>query len=345
MASSATAAAERRLQLKVGALLACALGLMGGFVVLLGNFSLGKGYRLQVDFDFSGSLQAGAPVKISGIKVGKVEEVAFLGGRYDEAQKRRVQVRTTLWIEDRARDAIRDDAEFFVNTQGVLGEQYLEVAPGDFQKPALAPGSVRRGVDPPRTDLIVARLYEFLDSITALLHEDKDVIRDFLKSGASMVRTLDGILRENHEEIARLLAHVDQLTADAAGLVASLRRGVGDAGELKRTLANVEALSASIRRDIDPLLAKARKALDGIDNVTAMVGPGEKQKLLGAVDELVKLSQRVDAVAGDVQAIVAEVKQGHGTAGALLVDQQVYDDLKEMVRDLKRNPWKFFWKE
>ena len=32
-------------------------------------------------------------------------------------------------------------------------------------------------------------------------------------------------------------------------------------------------------------------------------------------------------------------------AGALLVEQQIYDDLKELVRDLKRNPWKFFWKE
>jgi phospholipid/cholesterol/gamma-HCH transport system substrate-binding protein len=39
------------------------------------------------------------------------------------------------------------------------------------------------------------------------------------------------------------------------------------------------------------------------------------------------------------------VRKGKGTAGALLVDPQIYDDLKELVRDLKRNPWKFFWKE
>ena len=46
-----------------------------------------------------------------------------------------------------------------------------------------------------------------------------------------------------------------------------------------------------------------------------------------------------------VQVVMANIKQGKGTAGALLVDQQIYDDLKELVRDLKRNPWKFFWKE
>ena len=340
------ASRERGLQLKVGALIAAALVLGGAFLVLLGNISFNRGFRLRVDFDFSGNLQAGAPVKISGIKVGKVEEVEFLGGAMDDKEKRRVQVRAHLWIEDRARDAIRQDAEFFINTAGVLGEQYLEVAAGhDFDKPPLAPDSVRVGVNPPRTDLIVSRLYEFLDSITSLLRDDKDVIRDFLKSGASMVRSLDALLKENHVEIARLIKNVDNLTGDASKLIVTLRGGLGDPASLKRTLSNVEALTASIKRDIDPLIAKTKKALDGVDNVTSIVGPNEKKKLTRALDELVTLGDKVDGVTTDVQAIVGDVKRGKGTAGALLVDEQIYDDLKELVRDLKRNPWKFFWKE
>src|SRR5579871_1546404 len=245
------ASKERALQVRVGALVVIALALLTGFIVVLGAFSLGGGQRLAVDFDFSGNLQAGAPVKISGIKVGKVEEVAFLGGKLDERVKRRVQVRATVWIEDRARESVRQNAEFFVNTAGVLGEQYLEIAPGDYDKPPLDFATPVRGVDPPRTDLIVARLYEFLDSITQLLHDDKDVIRDLLKNSSSVVRTLDTVLQENHDEIARLLKNVDKLTAEAGGLVATLRDGIGDGAEVKRTLGNIEALSASIRRDID----------------------------------------------------------------------------------------------
>jgi phospholipid/cholesterol/gamma-HCH transport system substrate-binding protein len=349
------AAKERSLQIKVGALLLAAAALLATFVILLGSFSFSGGVRMYVDFDFSGNLQAGAPVKISGIKVGKVEEVAFLGGKYDEQLKRRVQVRATVWVEDRAKDAIRPsgkdasgrvrDPEIFINTAGVLGEQYLEIAPGDYGLPPLAPGSVIRGVDPPRTDLIVARLYEFLDSITALLRDDKDVIRDFLQSGSSMVRSLDAILKENHDEIARLLKNIDKLTGEASGLVASLRNGLGDASEVKRTLTNIESISASIKRDIDPLIAKAKKALDGVDNITSVVGPDERVKLKKALDELVTVGDKVSGVATDARDIVADIKRGKGTAGALLVDQQIYDDLKELVRDLKRNPWKFFWKE
>jgi phospholipid/cholesterol/gamma-HCH transport system substrate-binding protein len=335
----------RSLELKVGALILFSAVLLGGFLFLLGNFSLGGGVRILVDFNFSGNIQPGAAVKLSGIKVGKVEEVRFLGGVEDPKTKRRIYVRVVAWVEDRAKEAIRQNAEFFVNTQGVLGEQYLEIQPGSFDKPPLDVSQPVSGVDPPRTDLIVSRLYEFLDSITSLLRDDKDVIRDFLKSGASVVRTVDGLLKENQEEIRRLLGNVDGLTREASSLLTSIRNGVGDSSRLRNTLANIEALSSSVRRDLDPLIAKAKQALDGLTNMTSIVGPGERKKLILALEELTRLSDKAEKLATDAQAVVADVKKGKGTAGALLVDQQIYDDLKELVRDLKRNPWKFFWKE
>ena len=52
-----------------------------------------------------------------------------------------------------------------------------------------------------------------------------------------------------------------------------------------------------------------------------------------------------NAVMTDVQAVSTRVRSGHGTVGALLMDEEIYDDLQEMIRDLKHNPWKFFWRE
>ena len=271
--------------------------------------------------------------------------VRYLGGEIDPDTGKRVQVRVVAWIEERVQQSIRQNAEFFINTQGVLGEQYLEIQPGSWDKPPLDAAHTVAGVNPPRTDLIVARLYEFLDSITGLLKDDKDVIRDFLQSGASVVRTLDELLKANKVQIAHLLGNIDALSREAAQLMVALRSGVGDGATLRATLANVEALSAAVRRDIDPLLQKAQKALDGVDRATSVVGPAEREKLVRALDELVSVGNKADRLAGDAAALVGDLRQGKGTAGALLVDPQLYDDLKEMVRDLKRNPWKFFWKE
>ena len=335
----------KSLEAKVGALLVVSLVLLGGFLALLGNFSWRGGTRIRINYDFSGNLQSGAAVKISGIKVGKVEEVRYLGGEVDPDTGKRVQVRVVAFVEDRVKESIRKNAEFFINTQGVLGEQYLEIQPGSWDQPPLDPSHSVEGVNPPRTDLIVARLYEFLDSITGLLRDDKDVIKDFLQSGASVVRTLDDILKTNKAEIGRLLGNVDALSKQAADLLASIKSGVGDAAELRATLGNIESISASIKRDVDPLIAKAKKALDGVDRVTSVVGPGERDKLQKALDELVVVGDKAEKLTSDAQSLVADIKKGKGTAGALLVDPQIYDDLKELVRDLKRNPWKFFWKE
>jgi phospholipid/cholesterol/gamma-HCH transport system substrate-binding protein len=338
-------ASTKSLEYKVGALIVISLVLLGGFLALLGNFSFRGGKRIRINYDYSGNLQSGAAVKVSGIKVGKVEEVRYLGGEVDPDTGKRVQVRVVIFVEDRVKDSIRKNAEFFINTEGVLGEQYLEIQPGTWDQPPLDPAHSVEGVNPPRTDLIVARLYEFLDSITGLLKDDKEVIRDFLQSGASVVRTLDDILKTNKVEIGRLLVNVDGLSRQAADLLGSVRAGVGDGKTLKATLGNIEALSASIRRDIDPLIAKAKKALDGVDRVTSVVGPDERVKLQKALDELVVIGDKTQKLTSDAQALVADIRKGKGTAGALLVDPQIYDDLKEMVRDLKRNPWKFFWKE
>src|SRR6185312_781944 len=242
----------KSLEAKVGALIVVSLVLLGGFLALLGNFSWRGGTRIRINYDFSGNLQSGAAVKISGIKVGKVEEVRYLGGQVDPDTGKRVQVRVVAFVEDRVKESIRKNAEFFINTQGVLGEQYLEIQPGSWDQPPLDPSHSVEGVNPPRTDLIVARLYEFLDSITGLLRDDKDVIKDFLQSGASVVRTLDDILKTNKAPIGHLLGNVDALSKQAAGLSASIQNGVGDAAQRKATIGNIESISQSIKRDIDP---------------------------------------------------------------------------------------------
>jgi phospholipid/cholesterol/gamma-HCH transport system substrate-binding protein len=338
-------ARERGIEVKVGIMVVAAVALLAGFVVVLGNVSFAKGYRFFVDFNFSGNIQSGAPVKISGIKVGKVEEVMFLGGRIDPQTKRRVQVRLRVWVESRVREAIRQDAEFFVNTQGVLGEQYLEVVPGSFEKPPLPENAIVRGVDPPRTDLIVARLYDFLDQITKLLKDDKDLIIDFLKGGTSVVRTVDKLLQDNRTQIANLIADLDKFTVETTALIKSVRQGLGRPEEVQKFVSNLRQISAAVNHDVAELMTKAKRALDGVNSATTLVQGEDRKKIIRAIDELATLSAKAGRIASDAQAMVADIRAGKGAAGQFLKDEQIYEDVKEMVRDLKRNPWKFFWKE
>ena len=112
----------------------------------MGGLSFEKTYPLYVDFDNPGALQSGAAVRIAGLKVGSVKELAFLGGKIDTKTGRRVLVRAQIAVEQRVRDSIHDDADFYVTTQGVLGEQFLAIEPGSGDRPLLAEDSIVKGI-------------------------------------------------------------------------------------------------------------------------------------------------------------------------------------------------------
>ena len=68
-------------------------------------------------------------------------------------------------------------------------------------------------------------------------------------------------------------------------------------------------------------------------------------KIRKMLTDVAQLAERANATAADAQAVVAHIKKGQGTLGALVMDEEIYDDVQEMVRDLKHNPWKFLWRE
>lgn len=325
-----------------------ALVILGGFIFVLGNLSWKKGTTFYVDFEFVGNLAQGAPVKVSGIRVGKIENIRFMAGKYDPKVERRVYVRLKIWVENDAMAAIRSDSEFFINTQGVLGEEYLEITPGtmdDEKHPSVKEGGIMLGRTPPRADLIVARLYSFLDVVTEVLDKEKDNIGVALKNLAGTLETADKVLRENRSEINRLLSRGDELAAEAVDLTRSLREGVGDGRRIQRTLRRADVLTAKLAGRLDPTLDRVDTALDGAINVAKLVGPEERDKVMDVLDRVVRLSREAESIAKETHDIVRNVKRGKGTAGALVMDREVYEDVRELIRDLKRNPWKFFWKE
>ena len=63
------------------------------------------------------------------------------------------------------------------------------------------------------------------------------------------------------------------------------------------------------------------------------------------MSDLAEVAKNTKGLTQDAQSIAAGVRKGKGTVGALVADEQLYDDLQELVRDLKHNPWKFFWRE
>lgn len=336
----------RGIEYKVGILIAVAAVTLVGFLIVLGNFAFGGGYTLYVDLDFSGNIQPGAPVRISGIKMGRVSGVEFWGGKLYEPEQRRVQVRLEVWLRDEARDAVRKDAEFYINTAGVLGEQYLEVVPGsDYKQPPLEPGTVVVGNSPPRMDLLLSRLYTVLESFSEVLREDKDVIRDLLANSASVVAELNQQLIDNRATIAALLENANAFTREGTVTLERINRGLEDPRIIGKTLRDADALLVTANRSLDTLTPPIKTFLQDATRATGLLTEQRVDRAIAVADKAATAATKAGGLIDNVNGLVVDLRSGKGTAGALLVREELYADLREMLRDLKRNPWKFFWKE
>jgi phospholipid/cholesterol/gamma-HCH transport system substrate-binding protein len=340
---------ERGLEFKVGLLILVSSAILVGFIFVLGNFSLRSGFTLKLDYDYIGSLQKGAPVKVSGIKVGKIEDVEFFGGKVDPALDQRVQVRVTVWVENKVKDAIRSDAEFFINTAGVLGEQYVEIVPGkDWDKPGIEPGSVihdARVKNPPRTDLVVARLYEVLDGVSSVLRDDRDAIKHLLANGASAVSEINQLLVENRKPLGELIVSTGDLAREGKTTLAKVNAGLGDGKPLASMISNANGTLAAAKSSLETLTPSAHALMTDATRVTGLITDQRLASIDKAVDNAGTAAGRAGTLLDNANGMVTDLRAGKGSVGSLLSRDELYSDIRELIRDLKRNPWKFFWKE
>ena len=337
----------RSIEVKVGLLILVAMGILTAFIVVMGGISFQPTYTLSVDYDNPGGVQPGAPVRMGGVTVGKIKMIEFRGSEKPEpGATRPALVRVVLSIEQRYQQAIRKNASFFVTSQGLLGEQFLAIDPGTHDQPMLEDGAIVRGLDPPRLDMVLAETYELLHTAIVALRDRRDEIDELFKGLHTLVTTGGSLLENNKDRLDRIVENVEQLTRETNELVVMARSRYVDGPQITRVINNIDRTTAVLARDTEPLMRDARSTLANVNRLSETVGgPQEQLKIKQAIRDVTEIASRTKAAVADAQMIVSHIKRGKGTMGALTMDEQIYDDLQEMVRDLKHNPWKFFWKE
>lgn len=341
-------AQERSIEVKVGVLILVSLGILAAFVLVMGGINFERTYTQYVDFDDPGGLQTGAPVKIAGVKVGSVQDMEFRGGAIDAQTNRPVMVRAKLSVQAKYKSAVHDDAGFYVTTQGVLGEQFLAIEPGSPNHPSLDADDMRKvpkGVGPPRLDLFFAKAYQLLDMTVTGLDRNRDLVKDIAVNAAGLLAGLNGAITDNRQRIDNIMKNLEALSAEANTLAQHARTNYVDNPKVLATIDNIDKISTDVQRESGPLLKDARESLSNLNRASQVVGDPEGQaKLKRTLQDIAELATKANATATDAQAIVAHIRGGKGTVGALVMDEEMYDDVQEMVRDLKHNPWKFLWK-
>lgn len=329
------AAGRGSMEVKVGALILVAVALLVAFVLVLGDFRLSRQARIDVDFTNSGDLKTGAPVKITGVTVGKITAVDLWGGRRDPQHgNKQVNVRVTLKLNPDALAMVHTDAQFLISTLGVLGEKYVEIDPGSQEKPPIAEGDVVDGVAPMRFDQIASQLTGLAGDVGGFLRENREDFREIVKTTKSVVQRIDAAVGDNQDRLKDVVANVDSVTK-------ALARALGEGDDVRAMVASARSFAERLDQHLGPALpgvARIVGKVEGLaDDAKGLIGDGRELVATGGRD--------VKAALANVRAMTEAAKDPKSSIGALLSDRELYDDLIAMMKDLKRHPWKILWKE
>lgn len=345
----------KALKTRVIAFVAIAVVLLVALVWWVGDFSLAKRDSILVDFGYTGALQVGAPVRVSGVNIGKVAEIRFFRenetpevlARPALGQTLPPLVRVRLSVDSSALGRFRNDVKIYVGMNGFIGEPYVEINPGSGMS-AFEKSSVQRGVDAARLHVLMQQASYALDVITKLLQTflPDDTSADptgVAGKAGDLFSSLTDLVHSNADNLHELLQQHVALAADLRVVVKRVRDATEN-GQLQQLLDNGVDVAVVLKRELPHILDRAQKDLDDLHVLAESLKTSTAQapEIVGRVNEMTKQMQLTVA---DVQAMVHNVRRGDGTIGGFMNDAQIYDDVKELMRDLRRNPWKFFWRD
>ena len=338
-------------EVTVGAFVLVGLAVTGAVIYTIGQER--RVFNGKVEFKASfpdvQGLKPGAPVRLSGVDIGTVKAVEHGPNPKDD----RLYVRLEIVKDEAMR--IREDSVAKVANKGLLGDKMLEVTPGTPGRAQLPPGSTVLSEDPTDYTNMLSQLGEIarkaegvmtnLEKTTSTFAEEK-TRKDMQESLHSMTIILNGVATGKgyagrllndpaeadriSQTIARLDGTVSKLNTALDGFnvaVDRVNRGPGFAHSILYQ-DDMGKSVASIGNAADEVSTSLRGIRDGNGLARSMLygGPGQE-----------KMGENLTAMSADLRTIVANVKAGKGTVGALLVDPSVYEDMKAVLGNVQRN--------
>ena len=233
---------EEKIYWRVGLFILLAIGAAGVLWWITGPGQLSEGEALHVRYQYTGPIKPGAFVRVSGMEVGRVIDVRFVGAQKNEDQ---AMVELTAHIQPEVFGILTTSARFYVTTMGVLGEYYLDIEPRAGGE-ALQPGQKITGQDLPRSDLLLARAAGFMEVMDALLVENRKDLVTAINNVTALVQQGHALL--DNPDGGHFLENLNNYMSGSQKVVEALALALGDGTNTRETLKTLPVLLKKVKK-------------------------------------------------------------------------------------------------
>lgn len=266
--------------------------------------------------DISG-LSRKAAVKISGVKVGWVEEITLIPG-----SNSKVEAKAEAIVMVSAIYPLYQNACAIVRQDGLLGPKYVDLSPGDSLLHRLCAGDSlqKSSVDPVDLDDLFREFKEIAGNVREVSESFKEALSG--QQGSDQIRSFITNL-ENAAEKFSIVTNViersfvrNEENIDAFLEIGSNVRMISDRLEnhlFPSFQDSIEKISTVFDRDFGRIAARVESTTETLEEASAQARDGLRS----------------------VSAIAEKIDEGKGLVGKLINEDETYRDLKVAVSGFK----------
>lgn len=281
-----------RVGLKVAIFMVVMVLIAAALVITFGKFQFGSGHDYHAEFASVSRLKTGQDVRISGVTVGSVKDIAIEGDHVNVAFD--VDDRYQLYTSTRA----------FIRYEDLVGNRYLEITagPGELRKlpagatiprsntqPALDLDALLGGLRPVLKGLDGAKINEVSNAVVELLQGDGGPLSELLSSTGSFTQTLaarNQLIGDVITNLNSVLGTVDANSAQLDASIDQLQKLISTLTRGRDPIAGALNPLASAQSDLTDLLRTSRRPLQGVlENVRPLATTFDDRK--GDVDAVI----------------------------------------------------------
>jgi phospholipid/cholesterol/gamma-HCH transport system substrate-binding protein len=279
---------------------------IGGLLLFaLGLFFIGD-RRMLFDSTFSAyaefaniaGLQNGAAVRVAGMGAGEVDEI-----RVPASPSGRFRVRMRL--REDLHPLIRVDSVATIQTDGLVGNKYVQVDAGTDKSPIVESGGTMQSREPFDMAAILDRMNETIDLVTRTIIEVKGGLEDALNSVMETAQVAQNLMVDMGKDARLIMASTQEAASNVNLILAGLREGRGSVGKLltddaffekvKNIAAEAEKTAANLRE----ASAQAKAAVAdfrGENGPLKGISGDLQQTLASAKDAMADLAENTEAL-------------------------------------------------
>lgn len=283
-----------------------AVAFVVGIRTMQGKRIIGNSMVLYAKYPDAKGLIRGNPVRINGLDVGQVMELELIGD--------------TVLVEMELHDErpIPVDSRAVIFTKDLLGAMAIKLERGKSDQLIEDEGFITGGTD----EGMMGKATNILETKGESLLDD---ISSMVANLASITAKLDTSFSELQErdELESILKNMDETMGNFAGI----------SRELEKTMPNLKTFSDGLAENKE----KLSSIIVNFKDVSDSLGPATTEMLASAKSAM----QGMDEV-------VSKINDGEGSLGKLIGDKGLYDELngtvksvKALLADVQKNPKRY----